>query len=152
MMHRLDNHKNLKSIIVGTISFKDDILNEQKVQSINGKFNTKHIGECTIEIFANEGPIPHFHIYNKNGTFNTCVRIYENEYFSHGNKYRSKFNANQCRQLNEYLKQPYSEASNIISVWEYIEKFWSSNSNFDYPNKTKIQPHYENMRETRDEL
>ena len=146
--NKKDNHS--KPIIIGTISFGEDI-REVKVDSKYGRFNTINIGECNIEVYSNEGPIPHFHISNLNKTFNCCIRIYENKYFSHGGKYRDILNSRQRKQLNDYLKQISKDDKNK-TVWEYIVKVWESETKYAYSNKTDIQPHYENMREFNDSI
>ncbi len=147
----LENHKDVDFIRIGTIDFENEtfLVREEQFQSKN-RFVSKNIGECIIDVYANEGPIPHFHIYNKDKSFEACIRIYENLYFSHGGKYTSKFNSKQCRQLNEYLKSKYSKGPIKSTVWEAIAFFWDTISSYDYPNKCTTQPHYEAMNSFRD--
>jgi hypothetical protein len=142
----LEGHKNPDKIVIGTIDFNDTI-NEQQIQA-NTRFNPKSIGECTIEVYSGEGSIPHFHIYSKDKKFSSCIRIYENFYFSHGGKYRDTFNSKQCRELNNYLKRDYPKGPVKMTVWEAIVFSWNFiNPECLYPEKKKInkQPHYENL-------
>ena len=145
----LEGHKDPTSVIIGIINLDSRSLNEQQVQS-NKRFNVKSVGECIIEIYFNEGKIPHFHIYNKDHSFESCIRIYENMYFSHGGKYRSVFNKSQCKQLNEYLKQPCPKFFNKLSIWEVIAGYWESECDDTYPHKTDKQPDYSTMDTFRD--
>lgn len=147
---QLENHEDERSVF-GTILF-DDIILERQVQG-SKRFKAKSIGECIIEVYPNEGSIPHFHIHNKDNSFSTCVRIYENLYFSHGGKYYSRFNSKQCRQLNDYLKQEYKNIFDIkITIWQAIVLFWENdNRQCNYKYKTNEQPHYEDMMYFRDE-
>lgn len=141
----LEGHTEVNCYRIGSIYF-NDILTEEQIQS-SKRFNPKSIGECIIDVYPNEGTIPHFHIYNKDKSFQTCVRIYENLYFSHGGKYTDKFNTKRCKALNEYLKSPYEKSNVPMSVWDAIVFTWELNDNGKYPEnkKCKLQPDYEDM-------
>lgn len=146
----IEDHNDLEYYRIGTIIFDDEFIMEKQIQTGN-TFNSKSIGECVIDIYPNEGPIPHFHIYNKDKSFNTCIRIYENMYFSHGGKYTDKFNSKQCKQLNEYLKQINPKISlRPTTIWESIVIEWENTSTYNYPYKVSSQPHYEDMTMFRD--
>ena len=139
-------HQNAEKITIGTINF-NDVIAEQQVQG-NKRFNPNDIGECVIEVYPREGPIPHFHIFSRDKKFNTCIRIYENFYFSHGGKYKDIFNSKQCKQLNEYLKQDYTKGRVKITIWdEIIFSWYILNPDCIYPDskKANTQPHYENL-------
>ena len=139
-------HKNPEKITIATIDF-NDVIAEQQVQG-NKRFNPNGIGECVIEVYPREGPIPHFHICSKDKNFNSCIRIYENFYFSHGGKYKDIFNSKQCKQLNNYLMQDCTKEPKVMSVWESIIFCWNFlNPNCIYPDNKKVntQPHYENL-------
>lgn len=146
----IEDHDELEYYRIGTINFDDELIVEKQIQ-IGNRFNTKSIGECVIDIYPNEDPIPHFHIYNKDKSFNTCIRIYENMYFSHGGKYTDKFNSKQCKQLNDYLKQINPKISlRPTTIWESIVIEWENTSTYNYPYKVGSQPHYEDMIMFRD--
>lgn len=139
-------HQNAEKITIGTIEF-NDVIAEQQVQG-NKRFNPNGIGECVIEVYPREGPIPHFHIFSRDKKFNTCIRIYENFYFSHGGKYKDIFNSKQCKQLNGYLKQDYTKGRVKITIWdEIIFSWYILNPDCIYPDnkKSNNQPHYENL-------
>ena len=121
-------HQNPEKITIATIDF-NDVIAEQQVQG-NKRFN------------------PNFHIFSKDKKFDTCIRIYENFYFSHGGKYKDIFNSKQCKQLNEYLKQDYTKGRVKITIWdEIIFSWYILNPDCIYPDNKKAnnQPHYENL-------
>ena len=146
-------HQNAEKITIGTIEF-NDVIDEHQIQG-NKRFNPNGIGECIIEVYPREGSIPHFHIFSKDKKFDTCIRIYENFYFSHGGKYKDIFNSKQCKQLNDYLKQDYTKGPKIISIWEAIIFCWYLlNPDCIYPENKKVntQPHYENLSMFKDSI
>ncbi len=140
----------IDQICLGSITFSESVNETEIVSKNKSRFKPKHIGECKICVYGpNEGQIPHFHIFNNDHSFECCVRIYENNFFSHGNKYRDTLNASQCRELNDWLKL---ENSNLrldnISNWRGIMLMWEAlNMTCKYPEskKTEVQPHYEDM-------
>lgn len=142
----IGDNKDIECFRIGVIDFTDiESISETQIQS-KKRFNTKSIGECIIEVYANEGPIPHFHLYNQDKYFESCIRIYENLYFSHGGKYKDTLNSKQCRQLNEYLKTPYTKIPGAnITLWQAIVFSWELATKYEYPKKCKTQPHYEDM-------
>ena len=100
--------------------------------------------EYFIEINEDDYPIPHFHLYNKDKSFHTCIRIFENMYCIYNNKYNDILTSNQCKQLNDYLKEEdpkYPECTN----WYNIMCFSNSLSYINYPTKTEVQPDYEKL-------
>jgi hypothetical protein len=148
-----EGHNSEMIAYIGNISFSED-LNEQEVSSMNGKrFKPTKIGKCKIEVYNGEGSIPHFHIFNKDQSFQCCVRIYENNFFSHGNKYKDTLNKNQCKELDEWLKMPNKSAKGRLTNWEAIEFTWNfANPNCKYPDKKKCttQPDYASMTNFKD--
>ena len=133
---------------IGTIYFTDSI-NEAEITSKKSRFSPKHIGECKVHVYGpDEGNIPHFHIFNKDHSFECCVRIYENYFFPHGGKYTDVLNTSQCRELNNWLMKINDKVVVAMTNWQTIVSMWEvSNPNCRYPEsrKTKIQPHYESM-------
>lgn len=145
----MNNKDNFIDIFcIGFISFLENINESQVLPKNKSKYRPKHIGECKICVYGpDEGQIPHFHIFNNDHSFECCVRIYENNFFSHGNKYRDTLNASQCRELNKWLKLENDKSKNSTN-WETIKSMWEiSNRECKYPEskKTEVQPHYEDM-------
>lgn len=141
-----------KVIEIGLITFKDDFYKSIEVSKGNHRFNTKRIGECKVEVYTNEGQIPHFHIYNKNHSFESCIRIYDNHYFSHGGKYRSILSGSQAKELDYWLRLQNSKDPNITN-WSFIVKEWERNNincRFPQNKKVSIQPDYSKMNSFRD--
>ena len=132
---------------IGTIIF-DESINEQEIENKNNRFKTKSIGECKIEIYSSEGPIPHVHIFNADKSFEACVCLHSNNYFAHGGKYTDKFSSKQCRELNEWMSKINTKVVGNITNWQAAVGFWEfANPDCKFPEnrKVKTQPHYEDM-------
>jgi hypothetical protein len=134
------------SVLIGIINFEED-LSESEIISATGRLNPARIGICKVNVYANEGQKPHFHLYKLNGNseFETCICIYSNNYFSHGGKYTSTLNSKQCRELNTWLKQSNKTYPNL-SNWEAAVYEWErGNGGKNFKNKVSIQPDYDKM-------
>lgn len=132
---------------LGTINF-NEYINEQEIENKNNRFKTKIIGECKIEIYSSEGSIPHMHVFNNDKSFETCVCIYSNNYFTHRGKYTSKFSSKQCREFNKWMSKINTKSPSAITNWQAAAGFWEfANPECKFPknHKVKIQPNYENM-------
>ena len=142
-----------KGIEIGSITFKDDFYESIEISKGTHRFNTKRIGECKIEVYPKEGQIPHFHIFNKDHSFESCIRIYDNHYFSHGGKYRSILSAFQAKELDYWLRLQNSRSDKVNSNWEFAKETWEFNNlNCIFPQnkKVSIQPDYSKMNSFRD--
>lgn len=139
--------------VIGTINFEDSIT-ENELTAKSKRFNTKSIGECKVEIYGpNEGSIPHMHVFNKDKSFEACVCIHSNNYFSHGGKYTSKFNSKQCREFNNWMKMMNDKSPVPMTNWQAALFSWelaNPDCKFQESRKVKIQPHYEDMVNFRD--
>lgn len=126
--------------LVGTID-----LGSVFQEGSTGRLSFNSIGECSVYVYSDEGPVPHFHIISKNKKFHCCVCIYEPLYFNHGYK-TDTLNANQRKLLNNWLKEKHYKAP--MTNWEVIDLLWDSNNeeNKKYKiQKTSTQPDYTNM-------
>lgn len=129
-------------ITLGTINFKN-ILAEREIAS-NNRFKGRYIGECKVQVYGNEGQIPHFHIESLDKKFDCCVRIYEPYFFQHGT-HQDLLNGYQCKQLDKWLKN-IEKFSN--TNWQNIVLTWiGMNPDCKYPENQKVnnQPNYSNM-------
>ena len=138
---------------IGSIIFSD-ILNEREVSNKINRYSPKHIGECKIEVYNGEGTIPHFHIFNLDKKFESCVRIYDANFFSHGGKYKGILNSSQCRELDSWLRK-INAFDKTKTNWEYIESLWNNyNPNCLYPTnlKTILQPDYSTMNKFKEDI
>lgn len=146
-MAEIEGHKDPEFYLLGTINFTNSI-NEQEVVQKNQRFKTKSIGECKVEIYPNEGPVPHMHVYNNDKSFESCICVYSNNYFAHGGKYTSKFSSKQCREFNEWMKNQNTKFPGNITNWQAVAFAWEiANPDCKFPEnrKVKTQPHYEDM-------
>lgn len=142
----MDNKENI-IYLLGNIEFTDPI-NEQEIEDGDKRFKSASIGQCKVEIYGSEGSIPHMHIFNVNKSFNTCICIHSNNYFSHGGKYRDKFTSKQCKEFNNWLKKINSKFIGNLTNWEVAAGLWevaNPDCKFNKKYKVKIQPNYETM-------
>lgn len=142
-----DGHNNKVIYLLGDINFTNSI-NEQEIEDKGKRFKASSIGQCKVEIYGSEGSIPHMHIFNLDKSFDTCVCIYSNNYFSHGGKYRDKFTSRQCKEFNNWLKKANSNAPMDASNWQVAVILWETanpDCKFDKRHKVKTQPNYETM-------
>lgn len=88
-----------------------------------GEFTTG--GICyEVEVYPNEGPIPHFHLHNSSENSNKkdiCIRFDSPEYFVHGS-YKSKLNSTGRKDLIKFL---ISEDEYGVSNWEFLRRYWN---------------------------
>jgi hypothetical protein len=130
-------HNNTNRRHIATITFSDN--NEATVAS-------KQI-PVDILLYVGEGPIPHFHMVSKDKSFDCCICIFDNYYFSHG-MHQSVLNTTQRKSLNEFLSSPNPEFPSA-TIWETIRYEWIVNNKYtdgrngDYPTS---QPDYTNIR------
>lgn len=141
-----EGHKEIETWELGSIIFPESLV-EAEIGA-KTRLNVNSIGELKIEVYSGEGDLPHFHLFNSDKTFESCICIYSANYFPHGGKYKDKLSKGQCELLNKYLKMPNKRLPNI-SVWEAIVFAWET-SNGDkcrFPNnkKVKVQPDYSVM-------
>lgn len=123
----------------GSIKF-DDYLNEEGFGNINLGSNNK-AGICKVFVYDIEGPIPHFHLKSKN--FETCIKIYEPEYFKHDGK-EGELNSNQRKKLDDWLSEKSSD-NKYKTNWEEISDYW--NTVHGVPkNATDEQPNYRKLK------
>ena len=94
------------------------------------------------------------HIYNKDKSFDTCVCIYSNNYFSHGGKYKSKFTSKQCKEFNKWMTELNNNFDPPTTNWQAIKSLWNvMNPDCKFPEarKVKTQPQYEGMTNFKDQ-
>ena len=68
---------------------------EEITESAHGSF---------VYVYSNEGPIPHFHVINKNKKFESCIRLDKAEYFTHGSKI-GKLTSKEVKELIRFLNE-----------------------------------------------
>jgi hypothetical protein len=132
-------HNNTNRRHIATITFSDN--NEATVTS-------KQI-PVDILLYVGEGPIPHFHIVSKDKSFDCCICIFDNYYFSHGGMYQSVLNTEQRKLLNDFLSSP-NHDSPYATNWQCIRYLWIAFNRgtdgrkehypIDQPDYTNIRP------------
>lgn len=143
----IEGHTDAEVCLLGTINFEDSI-NEQEIENKNRRFRPKSVGECKIEIYTGEGQVPHMHIFNSDKSFEARICIYSNNYFAHGGKYLGKFTSKQCKEFNIWMNQMNTKFAGNITNWQAAAGLWeflNPDCRFPQNRKVRIQPHYENM-------
>ena len=108
------------------------------------------IGKCKVELYDYDecDTIPHMHIFNEDKSFECCVCIYSNNYFSHCGKYTSKFDKEQCEIFNQWMRLQSKNSIVPLSNWQGVSGTWNvANPKYKVPKNFKdmVQPDYENM-------
>jgi hypothetical protein len=112
-----------ETLLIGEIDFDQNLYLEAEIGKINLK---SQLGMCKIEVYSNEGPVPHFHIISKEKKWECCIEIYRPLYFNHGSK-QGKLNNRQCKILDDWMKEkhfPYP-----LTYWETAALSWELNEN-----------------------
>lgn len=82
-------------------------------------------------IYGCEGPIPHFHIENKEKNIYSCIKILEDDYFRHG-KYKDKLSSKDVKKLKQFLLAQHKLfGKHGYTNWQIICIYWNDN-NPDY--------------------
>lgn len=105
---------------------------------------SNRIGFCDIQVWNNEGPIPHFHIISKNNiNWECCIEIFNAKYFKHGSK-QGTLTTKQLKILNDWLKEPcYDDGIRADSRWDMIKYFWKAQGNpMKFVRENSTQPDY----------
>lgn len=133
-----------KPVLVGIIELStigEELLAEMSPGNLN---LSNKIGYCTIEVWPDEGQIPHFHIITKNKIkWECCIEIFRPRYFSHGSKQGTLSNK-QLKILDDWLRSPYN--GNYLradTIWDAIAGLWElqGNPTKNFINNAK-QPDY----------
>lgn len=84
-----------------------------------------------VSIYGGEGPIPHFHFYNKDPNRGGCIRLDKPEYFVHGN-HNEKLSSKERKNMIEWLQSPHKSFGKYgLTNWHVICIYWDDN-NQDY--------------------
>lgn len=103
---------------------------------IHNNTNRRHIATMTlfdnnagskpisvdILLYVGEGPIPHFHMVSKDKSFDCCICIFDNYYFSHG-MHQIVLDPVQRISLNDFLDLP-NHNSPYATNWQIIRSLW----------------------------
>lgn len=135
-------------VSIGTVELSnigEQFLTEMSPGDIN--FSNR-IGFCSIEIWPNEGQIPHFHIIPKDSkvakSWQCCICLYESMYFNHGSKQGTLTNK-QLKLLDSWLRENINIRGISGSRWALACNYWDGqgNSQINIPKGNNIkQPDY----------
>lgn len=106
------------------------------------------IGSIEIMIYEGEGPVPHFHFYDRQTERKGCIRLDVPEYFQHG-IYKDKLTRAERKNLNEWVRSfhsPFKPLGINLTVYQYMLILWDDN-NPNYPIKGDPEiPDYLSLR------
>lgn len=123
-----------------SINESDMLLEMAKIGSISNKVG--QAGNYNIYVYNNEQNIPHFHIKEKTGKFDCCVRIDTADYFSHSN-HTDILTKDLKKSLIHFLNHS-EEPFTHITNFQNIVISWN-NMNENYKVKTSTMPDYEQL-------
>lgn len=106
--------------------------------------------EFEIVIYTDDpGNIPHMHILDASthgDNFSSCVKLESAEYFPHGGKYVDKFNSNQRKAFNEFMKSKPSRVTLYKTNYQYACEMWNGNNSKTTVDSTREQPDYTKLK------
>ena len=103
-----------------------------------GYITFNDIGKCEIvTIGPNDIEIPHFHLFNKDHSFECCIKIFESEYLDHNGKYTDTLTYDQCKKLNEWMNSicdifPYDNIN-----WKELHLWIAPYNDYEFTEKEK---------------
>lgn len=123
----------------GVVGFDPDFKSTQC--PVEFKLNTEN-PTYTVELRSNDnGNVPHFHIFDVDRRFQTCVCIDKPQYFHHG-VYDGVLNRRSCKALNELLRRQVNVGGQLMTNWDRIVKAWNGNSGRRTIGITVVCPDY----------
>ena len=116
----MDYEEYTDDICVGSFGI-DENLNEETIGRVN---LGKRIGQCTVHVYSDDGQVPHVHVINNDGSFETCVCLATNKHFVHG-KYKDRFyNNKQRKAFDDFMNAPSKENPDMKN-WEVSSMSWN---------------------------
>lgn len=111
-----------------------------KVGSISNKVG--QTGNYFIYVYDKEKNIPHFHIKEKTGKFDCCIKINEPDYFSHSN-HIDMLTKDLKKSLIHFLNEPNKRNSKFTN-YDLCVAFWNG-LNENYAIDFDTMPDYEQL-------
>ena len=113
----------------------EDVINErEKMRLVEMARVGIMFNNLDVVVYTDDkGYIPHVHILDRdtNGRdFDCCVQLETNRYFSHG-KHFDTFNNKQCREFNDFMKQP-CRSPKYRNNYEFAVEMWNANNSDSY--------------------
>lgn len=106
-------------------------------------------GSFKITVYGGEGPIPHFHIYDKQTKRKICLKIGKAEYFKHG-QYTNELDRDERKLLQKWLSLPnediWMDTKEKSSNYREICIEWNRNNRNCRVDVDQSIPDYAHMR------
>ncbi len=114
----------------------DNLLSEQQI----GVSQVPKLGKLKIYVYGKESKDnPHMHLLNESIGFESCLKLYSPEYFTHGSK-NGKFNNKQLEVIDKFLRS--SHEGSMITKWQFACMTWDGANNCMKFRITNKQPDY----------
>ena len=99
-----------------------------------------------IMVYGSEGPVPHFHVENKEEGVSCCVRIDCAEYFQHG-KHKDTLERKNVKKLSTFLSSPHKFfGKHGYNNWQIICVYWNDNNpEYTLDIESTRMPEYSNL-------
>ncbi len=154
-LYFIENQTNVEKVVIGEIDF-GEVLNETNVEKkeLFPKFKKSFSGKCTIEVYGREGEhVPHFHIISDDKSFECCICIFENRFFTHG-KHKDVLARKDWKTLDDWMRKEniLKKFKNVDTNWDSVVAIWKGlnddNNSIDadtveQPDYTTIKPYKE---------
>lgn len=91
-------------------------------------------------VYANEGPVPHFHFYqNSEDTQGGCIRLDRAEFFPHGS-HQATVGGRVKKQICDWMKSPHRQLGKYgLNNWQAMCIYWGdSNPNYPLPENLEM--------------
>lgn len=132
--------------LINLFEYPEFIMTEEAVSK--SLYLSQRLKQCKIDVYGDEGPIPHFHITcrpeGSDKTFYSAVSLTHNMYFKHG-KYKGTLTNSEKKELHKFLFSKNSKLQNKTN-YEVMCEIWNKDADrmFVLKNYDKI-PNYKEL-------
>lgn len=129
----------------------DENINSEEIYRNSSHFQEMarigNVGNYTISVFSDEGPVPHFHFMNRKTGDQGCIKILACEYFKHG-KYKAELNSNERKELQNFLASPAVDEiyKNGTTNFKVVCHEWNKNNPDTKIDVNTAQPDYQDLK------
>jgi len=104
------------------------------------------IGKLYIHVYTrDEGKTPHFHVINRDMTFDCLIKILEPEYYQHGS-YTDMLSKRTIKTLMKFLESPKRSTRYIGTNWNNLIDLWNTSLNRRKVDMNHPMPDYTKLK------
>lgn len=150
-----------KGVLIGTIDFGEDFgdcidadsnielidINEDNISTGKDEYHDPVYGKCNVNVYADEGDTPHFHVSPSTGRPVTCIKIEEAKFFNHAKGQIAFRNNHQCKKLDEWCREDNAASKKNgkpCTNWQAICREWNKASD-NKVDEEQPQPDYRQL-------